>query len=444
VYETRPRYNVTPSASRLTASLRDIGYDFAPAVADIVDNSVAAGATRVDIEVEFDGPDSVVIITDDGVGMTAGQLDEALRFGSRRTYAPGELGRYGLGLKTASLSQCRNLTVVSRTGLRSRARVVRTLDVDLIQEIDDWVVVDPPIDPLVSVAKAKLLDGPGTVVMWRNLDRVLPERRPEGAWARRRIETLAERTAVHLGMVFHRFLEGVAEKTIQLTVNGQKVEAWNPFAPGERARARLTPMTFELVVGDASGAVRLERYILPPRDQFSTPAEFERLSGPMNWNRQQGLYIYRADRLVQWGGWAGIRGIDEHTKLARTSLDFGTELDEAFNINVAKMRVTLPSQIRQMLEDPVGELCTRADEAYRKTARRTVKNRAEPVAIPNQATPMRTQTTHELPPHAVLGDVGLALRAAAMQAGEYAAFKRIVASLNETAPDIAGGLGLTK
>ena len=98
---------ITPSAARLTESLRDIGYDFPSAVADIVDNSVMAGASRMDISIEFDGEDSSVVIADDGAGMTANGLVEALRYGSRRTYSRRDLGRYGLGLKTASLSQCR-------------------------------------------------------------------------------------------------------------------------------------------------------------------------------------------------------------------------------------------------------------------------------------------------------------------------------------------------
>ena len=110
--------------------------------------------------------------------------------------------------------------------------------------------------------------------------------------------------------------------------------------------------------------------MLPARDEFSSHEEFERYSGPLNWNRQQGIYIYRADRLVQWGGWNGIRGIDEHTKLARAALDFDTDLDSVFNINVAKMRVTLPPQIRQMLERPINELCSYADDRYRKASRR--------------------------------------------------------------------------
>ena len=118
---------------------------------------------------------------------------------------------------------------------------------------------------------------------------------------------------------------------------------------------------------------RLQRFILPSRDQFSSPVQFEKLSGPLNWNRQQGVYIYRAGRLVQWGGWNGIRGIDEHTKLARAALDFDTDLDSVFNINVAKMRVTIPPQLRQMLERPINELCGQADDAYRKTSRRAAR-----------------------------------------------------------------------
>ena len=140
-------------------------------------------------------------------------------------------------------------------------------------------------------------------------------------------------------------------------------------------------------------------------------------------------------RLVQWGGWNGIRGIDEHTKLARAALDFDTDLDSVFNINVAKMRVTIPPQLRQMLERPINELCGRADDTYRKTSRRDANGpasdgaRRPPWAAPDPAT--RT-----------VDDAGLALRAAAMHAGEYEAFQRIVATLRQQAPEVAEALGL--
>ena len=143
-----------------------------------------------------------------------------------------------------------------------------------------------------------------------------------------------------------------------ITVNGQKVQPWNPFAPSEPTTNELPLQRFELTVGDVSGtvtpaAIRAARRVTSSARSRNSSG----YSGPLNWNRQQGIYIYRADRLVQWGGWNGIRGIDEHTKLARAALDFDTDLDSVFNINVAKMRVTLPPQIRQMLERPINELC---------------------------------------------------------------------------------------
>ena len=433
-------YQVAPSAARLTGSLRDIGYEFPAAVADIVDNSVAASARRVSVDIEFDGLDSRVWITDDGVGMTPSSTTEALRYGSRSNYRTLQLGRYGLGLKTASLSQCRSVTVVSRAAGSQRTSA-RMLDLDLVDEWDDWVIVAPGrADQDVPLARALLAEGPGTVVLWRGLDRVLPERRPDGGWARRRFEALASRTAQHLGMVFHRFLEGAAGDGLTITVNGEKVEPWNPFAVDEPATQELPLQRFEVVVGDTSGMVELRRYVLPPRDRFTDPEGFDRLSGPLKWNRQQGVYVYRADRLVQWGGWAGVRGIDEHTKLARAALDFGTDLDEAFNINVAKMRVTLPPQLRQMLEQPLHELCLRADAAYRRVPR------AARPALPSQSRRsgggLRTGEGAGASEPGSVPSAGLALRSAAMQAGEYEAFQRILHTLREHAPDVARSLGL--
>jgi hypothetical protein len=414
---------VTPSAARLTESLRDIGYDFPSAVADLVDNSVTAGATRVDISVHYDGASSYVMIADDGCGMSANGVLEALRFGSRRPYGRGDLGRYGLGLKTASLSQARSLTVFSRF---SRNVTVRELSLDTIAEFDEWLVVAPKPKALHETARAALGDGTGTVVIWEKLDRIFQESKPEGGWARRRIERLGERAAEHLSVVFHRFLEGDGVPRVDIIVNGQKVEPWNPFALHEPATVELPEQRFELEVGDVSGLVRLRRFVLPSRNAFSSPTEFERLSGPRKWNRQQGLYIYRANRLVQWGGWAGLRGIDEHLKLARAALDFDTDLDQAFNINVAKMRVSIPQQLKATIERPVHDLCLRADDAYRRASQGKKKSGKTPRPSGRADGAMTL----------------LSLRAAAMSIGESEALKRILAQLAEAAPETAGALGL--
>lgn len=421
---------VTPSARRLIRSLRDVGYNVESAVADLVDNSIAADAGKIRIDITFDGKSSSIRIIDNGSGMSSASIDEAMRFGSRRTYGEGQLGRYGLGLKTASLSQCKRLEVVSLASDGTEP-VARTLDLDYIENTDRWEVLDAR-DELETNESAKLLtSGHGTVVTWRKLDRLLPARSPEGGWARRRIEGLAEKLSAHLAMVFHRFLEGVDGTKISIEINGVAVAPWDPFMRQEPATKLLEVDEFEIEHGDSTGTVTLHRYLLPPREEFSSREAFEKASGPEKWNRQQGLYIYRANRLVQWGGWSGIRTIDEHTKSARASLDFGTSLDEAFNINVAKMRVSIPAQLKKMLARPINELCIAADASYRRgKLRHQPAKEDDPAAAPAG----RSDESR--------AEIGLTLRAAAARTGNTEAFRSISELLRREAPEIARQLGL--
>ncbi|TCW21172.1 ATP-binding protein [Dietzia cinnamea] len=417
--------SVTPSAARLTESLRDIGYDFSSAVADLIDNSVSAGAEKIRVFMEFDGEDSRVLICDDGHGMSVNGALESLRFGSRRDYELGDLGRYGLGLKTASLSQGRSVTVVSRTA-RMKEPQIQRLDLDLIAERDDWIVVVPHPDAATTRARELLAGEPGTVVIWEKLDRILPARQATGGWAKRRFDSLREKLISHLSMVFHRFLagEGTARK-IEIWVDDQPLAPWDPFQRDEPELKELGAESFEVMVGDHAGKVHLRRFILPSRNAFSSPEAFEAASGPLKWNRQQGLYIYRANRLVQWGGWAGTRALDEHTKLARASVDFDTDLDAAFNINVAKMRVALPPQLKQMLGRPISELCILANNAYRVDAPRRRNNGA--VGMPSEVSNG--------------AEIGLAIKAALVRTGNFDALKQISDLLKKESPEMAKSLG---
>lgn len=413
-------YAVPPSAARLTHSLRDVGYDFQSAVADLVDNSITAEAQRVEVDIVFAGKESWVSIADDGSGMSANSLHEALRFGSRQTYDRGDLGRYGLGLKTASLSQARAITVVTRSS--SGVVSARSLDLDLIAEFDEWLIVDPGATPAVARATELLDSGFSTVVTWERLDRVLPARNIDGGWAKRRVESTAEKAKSHLSMVFHRYLS--RRNPLKLRVNGSVVRPWDPFARNENRTQTLTPMTYEIERPEGGyGNVTLERYVLPPRGQFSSSQAFDSLSGPLKWNRQQGLYIYRADRLVQWGGWAGVRAIDEHTKLARAALSFDTDLDDLFNTNVAKMRVSLPSGVKQRIGPSVAELCQQAGIVYRRA---------------NRDHAMRNASAGEDGPGA---EALFALRIAALASGDGQALDRILTKLREDNPEMAERLG---
>lgn len=423
--------SAAPSAARLTSSLRDIGYDFVSAIADLIDNSISAGATEIAVEIEFAGHDSAVYIADNGCGVNARGMIEALRFGSRRNYGYGDLGRYGLGLKTASLSQARCVTVVSRPAHR-KSPLWRSLDLDLIAELDDWVLAENHRDHAITRSEELLGTGTGTVVVWQNLDRVLPASGAEGGWAKRRFEVLVDKTKRHLAMVFHRFLTGeYMAPRISIQVNGEKVRAWDPFVRHEPGTQQLATQRFELEATDGVGAVELRRYILPGKNAFSSLDGFENAAGPLNWNRQQGLYIYRENRLVQWGSWGGARGIDEHTKLARASLDFTSSLDEVFNINVAKMRVSIPAQLKQMLDRPVSELCILADRVYRRHNADFGEDGGADVVEHDDKAPVS----------GALSEVGLALKSAAIQSGEYDGFKKVMKVMGDQHPELARGLG---
>lgn len=358
-----------------------MGYDFAAAVADLVDNSIEAHATLIAIDVEFDGDDSWVRIADNGRGMTPPELREALRYGADREYDEADLGKFGLGLKTASLSQCQRLTVASRAN-PDRANIVALCwDLEHIDKTNRWEVLEVDRNVLGPAIRTPLKDTTGTVVLWQQLDRILGFSHPYGEFARKRLSTMCRELESHLAMVFHRFLSGeVRRRKLKILINGNQIEPWDPFARTEAKTKSLTPVTLAIEHEGTAGEVQLEPYVLPHQQDFSSQDAFRRATGPASWNQQQGFYIYRGGRLIQSGGWCKLRTVDEHTKLARVALSFMPALDEAFKINVAKMRVQLPAQIREQIDKAVRPVIKIAQETYRK---KTAEGGLPPTSTPN-------------------------------------------------------------
>ena len=239
----KSRVTLLPSARRLMDSLREIGYDLPSAVADIIDNSITANARTIHIQFAFDGADSWILIADDGAGMTGSTLEEAMRYGTERTYDETELGRFGLGLKTASLSQCRRLTVASRRGHERRRIEIRQWDLDHVLRSNRWEVLRLDCRDAPSELVTPLVRGPGTVVLWEGLDRVLDYRIPTGAAARHGLAALAEDVGAYLAMVFHRFLAGEVRgrRMVTITLNGTPIDPWDPYARSEQHTRELTP-----------------------------------------------------------------------------------------------------------------------------------------------------------------------------------------------------------
>ena len=359
-----------PAARRLITSLRDMGYEFSTAIADLVDNSIEAGATSVSIDIEFEGGDSWVRLSDNGCGMTPATLREAMRYGSARRYGDEDLGKFGLGLKVASLSQCRHLSVASRTN-RDRAEIsAYCWDLEHIQKTNRWELIAVSRESGGSQLFGPLKDSAGTVVLWKRLDRILGYRHPDGESARKRLSGMTRDVQGHLAMVFHRLLSGEApgRRRLAILVNGQPVAPWDPFARDEPATRKLAPVSVGVAHGGVRGEMILEPFVLPHQAAFSSVDNFKRASGPANWNQQQGFYVYRSHRLIQCGGWCRIRTLDEHTKLARVALRFSPQLDDAFRVNVSKMRVELPQGMREQISELITPVTRLANETYRRSA----------------------------------------------------------------------------
>ena len=363
---------VIPSAKRLINSLRSLGYEFPTAVAELVDNSIEADATEIVINVEFDGENSWVIIADNGRGMSGDQLKEAMRYGSESEYNEKSLGKFGLGLKTASFSQSKRWIVATRTGSPDNPITAFKWDLAHVNKTDRWEIL--PIDEknLEYKMVEALQNKTGTVILWKHLEIVLGYENPNTKHAQRKLVNLCRDLEEHLAMVFHRFLMSeVHGKNLRIFLNNNEIQPWDPFARKEKATRARDAIRIPVEHDGVHGDVVIEPYILPPSKSFSTTHAHAKAAGPKKWNQQQGFYIYRNDRMIQSGGWCRIRTIDEHTKLARFALNFTSKIDGAFKIDVSKMYVQLPPQIRKEVEEKTQPLVMQAREIYDNAEKET-------------------------------------------------------------------------
>jgi len=342
---------ITPSAAALVESLRGLGYSPETAIADLMDNSIAAKAASIELELDWNEGNPRAALLDDGNGMDRSTLAEALRFGGvgpTSTRAPSDLGRFGLGLKTASLSQCRQLTIVSKAAGKTSALI---FDVDEIAK-RGWFATEPVSLPHHPLATKLLQLEHGTLVLWDRMDSL-------GGLSGLEKDTFYLRLhdiRAHLGMVFHRFL-GEDAKRIRVATNGRPVKAWDPF---QRHHASVIEMRSERIRYRGS-SFEVQPYVLPHRDRFTNDAEYEAAGGPGGWNARQGFYVYRAKRLLVAGSWLGLGGArawtrDESSRLARIQVDLPTEMDADWRIDVRKSQARPPGSLRARLT-AIAEHC---------------------------------------------------------------------------------------
>lgn len=358
--EGRDWDDAAPRAEALVESLRSFGYSPETALADLLDNSLSAQALNIDVDFHWERGDSHVAVIDDGDGMTADVLLEAMRLGSVSpllTRKGFDLGRFGLGLKTASFSQAREVTVITR----ARGEVephIRRWDLDVVGKSGEWRLLRTPAPQAERYIDRVSLSG-GTAVVWTKCDRLLGDVAKDSEKAADRFFKTANQVEAHLGMTFHRFLVGRGAHRI--SVNGNKVEPWNPILVHPATHA-LGPPDKILFMGST---IKVQPYVLPHRSKLSE-AQQKLGGGIRGWTAQQGFYVYRNNRLVVAGDWLGAAGAkDEHTKLARVIVDFDSTLDLAWQIDVKKSTARPPGTVMDDLRRIAAATRREAEGVYR-------------------------------------------------------------------------------
>ena len=336
-------------------TFRSIGYSLDVAVADIVDNSITAGAANVWINFTWDGAESWATITDDGRGMDGASLIEALRPGSRHPLDerdPKDLGRFGLGLKTASFSQCRRLTVISRQ--EAYAPVHWSWDFDYVSKSGRWDLIQMPLTPELA-AQAQALDH-GTIVVWQQLDRLVADTHADNQKDHSHFLDACATVKHHLAMVFHRFIE---KRRVRLFFNNHEIPAWDPFLKGASGGQVFEEERYQ------NGLIAAKGYVLPHKSRFESAVDYNAAQGPRGWNEQQGFYIYRNERMLVSGSWLGLFRKEEHSKLARIMVDIPNHLDAEWKIDIKKSVARPPAASLSQLRNFARRVRAEAVEVFR-------------------------------------------------------------------------------
>lgn len=373
-----------PTAARTFTALADLGYDLNSAIADILDNSISQGqAKNIHIFFFADQKNKYKIrIIDDGIGMTKDDLQNAMQLGSGNDdYSKGNLSKYGFGMKTASLSQCNSLTVLSKTHLSEISGF--TWDMNHVKKTNKWELLENEPDEIVSykqnlISELHLKIGNEiadkilalyhfTAVIWddlhtfqENFDRYDSDRVAVNYYHR----TL-DKLTIYLRLIFHRFLAGENNASqISIHINGRSIKPLDPFCRNQ-SKTYYMPLPEKdenFIIKSGMDPIIIKRYVLPTNPlkpgefKFSSYEAWEEAKGVLSWNDAQGYYVYRNNRLINFGGWQSTKNKDEHDKLARASIDLTEEHDELFTLDVKKTRIQFPEILRNHLKDKVNKV----------------------------------------------------------------------------------------
>lgn len=355
--------SVPPSAYNTITSNRSIGYTMESAIADIIDNSITAKATIVGIITPPESSYPELYIYDNGYGMSLDDLDNAMTFGGRDNIqrSKNDLGRYGLGLKTASLSQCKKFSVVSKkNGKICGGR----WDLDHVKKYNKWEYIQLSEEECLKILETTptINFSSGTVVFWQDFDRLRDSTKDE----RQEFNVLLSDSQSHLELVFHRYLLGEPGLTrVQILVNGRQLEPNDPFLSKKNPKV-VEPIVIPQRKGVDSIIITPHKLMHP---KSLTPDEMKRLQVKGTLMHTQGFYVYRNKRLLIWGTWFRLAHKLDKTKLSRIQVDIPNSLDQLWSLDIKKSTAIPPAHIREQLQRILINICGISKRTFEKRVR---------------------------------------------------------------------------
>lgn len=363
--------SLPPNAEQMIQSMRALGYSFSTALADVIDNSISAGADVIEIITPVDADTEPFLgILDNGSGMCESSLLESLRHASKN---PNEkrrekdLGRFGLGMKTASLSQCREFIVITKTELGTYSA---GWSIDTVSKEQSWMVSVYDRQEFRSFPCFEFLDElpHGTLILWRNFDNLTAK---SGDVFSALTEKLVE-AREHLGLVYHRFISD-SIRPIHFLLNGREIEAKDPFLENRKGGADAFPPEDIYIPGFPNNPITVTGYTLPHQNKITNEQMADLGLKGRSFGDDQGFYIYRGKRLIFWGGWLRLARKAQASKLCRVCVDVPNEMDHIWDLDIKKSVAVPPKLVKDKLAEYLSMLVSKSERI--QSARGTTVSR---------------------------------------------------------------------
>lgn len=361
-----------PNPEFLIKSIAEQGYSLETALADLMDNSITANASRIEVLTKIDKEPFTLFLSDNGDGMSKESLKKNMQFPSKSpedTRESNDLGRFGLGLKTASFSQTRAFTVLSRKkGTEFFSGL--TWDVKHLKNSGKWEIIINSEEEILEILEQYSNSSndhqnssndfiPNTIVVWKGLykfENFLDVKNKQDALK----EEITNTTSEYLSIVFHKFMERQTNR-VDIRINNTLVKPFNPFPTDNSNLRALEPLQKEF----GKDFVKIKGFVLPN----SSIKETKENSNPWTPHNKslmdmEGLYIYRADRLILFGGWNGLIKKMPRLQLGRLKIDIGNKVDHLFHLNVAKSQINIPHDLKNSFLRAIVDLKAEAQKEY--------------------------------------------------------------------------------